>query len=111
MFMVKSLGMRFSAADRISWMLPEGNLVVLQALPSFEGVPSFRAVSPESESPLSVPLTWRGCVLEGLREPSKSSSLDKVGLRTPSHHARELKYVWLRASNDFQNLGTNVGGE
>ena len=43
MFMVKSLGMRFSTADRISWLLSEGNLVLLQAFPSFpsfEGIPS-----------------------------------------------------------------------
>ena len=50
-------------------------------------------------------------MLEGLLEPSESSSLDKVGLRTPRHHARELSYVWLRASHHFQNLRTSVGGE
>ena len=86
--------------------LGESSQAVL-GFPVFRG----RSVSPESGSPLSVPLTRRGCVLEGLREPSESSSLDKVGLRTPRHHTRELKYVWLRASDDFQNLRTSIGGE
>ena len=79
MFMVVRFGLSLCAADRLSWVLPEGELVLFHAYCLYR---PFELSLQSPEGPLSAPLTWGGgggggrggWGLEGLPEPRGSSN-------------------------------------